>query len=105
VAETGIGMILISHLRRSHGDKGFEDGADVSLSHLRGSHAIPQLSDLVVAIQRRVSSGENHSKLVVLKNRFNGRTGDAGEVTYTEITGRMTESTSTSIAPDEEYEF
>jgi twinkle protein len=103
VAEVGIGMILISHLRRSQNDKGFEDGAQISLGHLRGSQGIPQLSDLVVAIQRSVSAGENHSKLVVLKNRFTGRTGDAGEITYSEITGRMSNSSTTT--PDEDYEF
>jgi twinkle protein len=103
VAEVGIGMILISHLRRSQNDKGFEDGAQISLGHLRGSQGIPQLSDLVIAIQRSVSAGENHSKLVVLKNRFTGRTGDAGEITYSEITGRMSNSSTTT--PDEDYEF
>ena len=106
VAETGIGMILISHLRRSHNDKGHEDGAQVSLGHLRGSHSIVQLSDLVIAIQRSVSAGENHSKLVVLKNRFNGRTGDAGEIAYIDITGRMTDSTTVSTStPNGAYEF
>lgn len=108
VAETGIGMILISHLRRSQNDKGFEDGAQISLSHLRGSHSIPQLSDLVISIQRSVSAGENHAKLVVLKNRFSGRTGEAGEIVYTDITGRMTEAnstTSTSSSSEEDYEF
>ena len=37
VEETGIGMILISHLRRVQGDKGHEDGAAVSLGQL-GAH-------------------------------------------------------------------
>lgn len=92
VAETGIGMILISHLRRAHNDKGHEDGAQVSLGQLRGSHSIVQLSDLVIAIQRNLTAGENNSKLVVLKNRFSGKTGDAGEIAYVEITGRMTDS-------------
>lgn len=105
VAETGIGMILISHLRRAHNDKGHEDGAQVSLGQLRGSHSIVQLSDLVIAIQRNLTAGENYSKLVVLKNRFNGRTGDAGEITYTEITGRMTDAQCSTATPDEEYEF
>lgn len=107
VAETGIGMILISHLRRAHNDKGHEDGAQVSLGHLRGSHSIVQLSDLVIAIQRSVSSGENQSQLVVLKNRFNGKTGNAGEITYTDITGRMTDSNSKSsiTSSNGDYEF
>jgi twinkle protein len=106
VAETGIGMILISHLRRSQNDKGHEDGAQISLGHLRGSHSIVQLSDLVIALQRNISSGENHAQLVVLKNRYSGKTGPAGELQYVEITGRMVETTSTSSSTtDDGYEF
>ena len=67
VEETGIGMILISHLRRAHNDKGHEDGAAVSLTQLRGSHSIVQLSDIVAAIQRNISSGESTAELVVLR--------------------------------------
>jgi twinkle protein len=37
VEETGIGMLLISHLKRPQGDKGHEDGQQVSLGQLRGS--------------------------------------------------------------------
>ena len=106
VAETGIGMILISHLRRSQNDKGHEDGAQISLGHLRGSHSIVQLSDLVIALQRNISSGENHAQLVVLKNRYSGKTGPAGELQYVEITGRMVETTTTSSSTtDDGYEF
>ena len=91
VAETNIGMILISHLRRNQGDKGHEDGAQVSMSQLRGSHSIAQLSDLVIGLQRDISSGEPTSQLVVLKNRFNGQTGPAGTLTYNKETGRLQE--------------
>ena len=38
VEETGAGIILVSHLRRGDGNKGHENGIEVSLSHLRGSH-------------------------------------------------------------------
>ena len=89
VEETGIGMILISHLRRNSGDQGHEDGAKVSMSQLRGSHSIAQLSDLVIALQRNISSGDNRSDLVVLKNRFNGQTGPAGQLAYSSETGRL----------------
>lgn len=90
VEETKIGMILISHLRRTTGDKGHEDGAmDISLSHFRGSHSIPQLSDICVAMQRNVSAGNSEAKLRVLKNRFTGTTGEAGVLTYNAATGRM----------------
>ena len=50
VEETGVGMILVSHLRRVGGDQGHERGVQVSLSHLKGSQAIAQLSDSVVAV-------------------------------------------------------
>ena len=89
VEETGIGMILISHLRRVQGDKGHEDGAAVSLGQLRGSHSIAQLSDLVVALQRDISAGDNRSQLVVLKNRFSGQTGPAGKLAFKQETGRL----------------
>ena len=89
VEETGIGMILISHLRRNQGDKGHEDGAQVSLGQLRGSHSIAQLSDLVVALQRNIAAGDNSAELVVLKNRFNGQTGPAGQLSYNKETGRL----------------
>lgn len=89
VEETGIGLILISHLRRNQGDKGHEDGAQVSLGQLRGSHSIAQLSDLVLALERNISGGDNKSSLKVLKNRFNGQTGPAGNLAYVADTGRL----------------
>jgi len=89
VEETGIGMLLISHLRRNQGDKGHEDGAKISLSQLRGSHAIAQLSDICIALQRDISAGDNRAELVVLKNRFNGQTGPCGQLAYHRETGRL----------------
>ena len=98
VEECGIGMLLISHLRRPQGDKGFEDGATVTLNSLRGSQAIAQLSDLVIALQRDIQSGDNGSKLVVLKNRFNGRTGPACDLAYGQDTGRLLSASSNPFA-------
>ena len=89
VEETGIGMVLISHLRRNSGDKGHEDGASISLGQLRGSHSIAQLSDMVVALERNISAGDDISELRVLKNRFNGQTGPAGQLLYHKDTGRL----------------
>lgn len=96
VEETGIGLMLVSHLRRSHQDKGHEDGAAVSMTQLRGSHSIAQLSDLVVALQRSISSGDNLAEVVVLKNRFSGHTGPAGLLSYDSDTGRLIEISSAS---------
>ncbi len=108
VEETRVGMLLISHLRRPQGDKGHEDGGKVSLGQLRGSHAIVQLSDIVIALERNLSAGDDESNLVVLKNRFNGRTGPAGVLCYNTETGRQTEilaATFNSLDSSEEEPF
>lgn len=96
VEETGIGLILVSHLRRPEG-RGHEEGAQTSLNQLRGSHAIAQLSDMVLGAERNqqadISKGENPNRLIlrVLKNRFSGETGIAAELFYDKDTGRLTE--------------
>jgi len=90
VQECNIGLILVSHLKRIQGDKGHEDGARVSMSQLRGSGSIAQLSDLVIALERDIRKGDNRSKLVVLKNRFNGQTGPCDDLAYDKETGRLT---------------
>ena len=52
VQETGIGLFLVSHLRRPSGQKAHEDGGKISLGELRGSAAIAQLSDMVIGLER-----------------------------------------------------
>ncbi len=90
VQETGIGLILVSHLRRPEGDKGHEDGAKVRLGQLRGSHAIAQLSDICIGLGVDPENpNSNTRQLSVLKNRFTGQTGFAGNITYNIDTGRL----------------
>jgi len=93
VQETGIGLILVSHLKRPEGNKGHEDGAQVSLAQLRGSAAIAQLSDSVVGLERDQQSSEdkNTTTIRVLKNRFSGHTGEAGKLFFSQETGGLTE--------------
>jgi len=89
--ETGVGIVVISHLRRPQGDKGFENGHEVTLGHLRGSGGIAQLSDAVVALERnqQAEEGSNIGTVRVLKNRYTGEVGKAGEVKYYKETGRL----------------
>lgn len=96
VQETGITLICVSHLKRpSTSNKGHEDGESVSLSQLRGSGAIAQLSDAVITLERNSMSTDatirNTTKVAVAKNRFNGQTGPAGSLLYDQRTGRMVE--------------
>jgi twinkle protein len=95
VQELEITLICVSHLRRPSGNAGHEDGQAVSLSQLRGSGAIAQLSDAVITLERN-SMAENdeerhQTKVAVAKNRYNGYTGPACVLKYDMDTGRMME--------------
>lgn len=91
VEDTGIGLILVSHLRRSDGTP-HEEGGQTSLSQLRGSHAIAQLSDMVLGIERNQQGPNPHLTTVrVLKNRFSGDSGVGCYLEYDTFTGRLSE--------------
>jgi transcription initiation factor TFIIIB Brf1 subunit/transcription initiation factor TFIIB len=108
VQETGIGLFLVSHLRRPSGGKGHEDGAQVSLADLRGSAAIAQLSDMVIGLERNQQHKDeevrNTTTVRVLKNRFAGLTGPACYLYYDKDSGRITE-TNCPVTDDDESEF
>jgi len=95
VEETGVGMILVSHLRRVEGNRGHENGITVSLNHLRGSQSIAQLSDCVIALERDQQSEDpqeaNTTHLRVLKSRYTGDVGMATHLLYDKDTGRLKE--------------
>jgi twinkle protein len=95
VEETGAGIILVSHLRRVEGNKGHENGVTVSLSHLRGSNSIAQLSDCVIALERNQQSDDElesrTTNVRVLKSRYTGNVGNATSLIYNQETGRLTE--------------
>lgn len=95
VEELKIGLIIVSHLKRPEG-KGHEDGAKTSLSQLRGSAAIAQLSDMVIGLERNQQDMENKHKTCVrvLKNRFSGETGVACGLIFDPDSGRLTEDLS-----------
>ena len=95
VQETGVGLFLVSHLRRTQG-KPHEDGGRISLGELRGSQAIAQLSDMVIGLERNQQHEDpeirNTTTVRVLKNRYAGLTGAACWLKYDNFTGRMLET-------------
>ena len=103
VEETGAGLILVSHLRRVSSDKGHEQGIEVSLSHLRGSQSIAQLSDCVIALERTQQADDkeesNTTRLRVLKSRYTGDVGLSSSLKYDHETGRLHE------LPRDAFEF
>jgi len=104
VEQTGVGLIIVSHLRRPQGDKGHEQGLETSLSQLRGSHSIAQLSDTVIGAERNQQDEKtkNITTLRVLKCRFTGDTGIACHILFDEKTGRMREIDLNSLGFDED---
>jgi len=68
----------------------------VSLSHLRGSHSIAQISDCVIALERNQQADDeeeaNTTRLRVLKSRYTGDVGIASSLIYDHTTGRLSES-------------
>tara|TARA_R100001460_G_scaffold17328_3_gene37439 strand:+ start:639 stop:2297 length:1659 start_codon:yes stop_codon:yes gene_type:complete len=107
VEETGVGLILVSHLRRAAGDKGHEQGVEVSLSHLKGSQGIAQLSDCVIALERNQQASNedeaNTTRVRVLKSRYTGDTGLACNLRYNTETGRLFEVTEEETFDNENF--
>lgn len=93
VQETGVCLIAVTHLKRADGKQSHEEGAVTSLSQLRGSAGIAQLSDIVIGAERNGQADDPYEKnlthLRVLKNRFSGELGSAGYLLYQRDTGRM----------------
>ena len=94
VVETNIGIFVVSHLSRQQGTS-HEEGGEISLTHLRGSQGIAQLSNIVIALERNQQDEDewmrNITKLRILKNRYTGETGETGHLHYDNDTGRLSE--------------
>lgn len=94
VEELKFGLIIVSHLKRPvNVNRGHEEGLTTSMSQLRGSAAIGQLSDIVIGCERNQQS-EDHPNLMtvrVLKNRFTGEVGVATHLQYNSETTRLVE--------------
>lgn len=85
---TGAVLVVICHLKNPEKGKAHEEGRPVSITDLRGSGALRQLSDTIIALERNQQGDCPHLVLVrVLKCRFTGDTGVAGFMEYNKQTG------------------
>jgi twinkle protein len=93
VEELNFGLILVCHMKRLPDKTGHEEGAITSLSHLKGSHGLGQLTDICCGLERSQQNEETKDILTirVLKNRYNGDTGVACSLHYDRETGRLSE--------------
>lgn len=90
IEELGISIHAIVHLKRVSGKKSFNEGGAISLSDLRGSASLEQLSDAVIALERDQQDEKlpTLAKIRVLKCRETGDTGVADSVNYNKLNGR-----------------
>lgn len=97
-------MVVICHLKNPDKGKAHEEGRAVSITDLRGSGALRQLSDTIIALERN-QQGDNPNIVTirVLKCRFTGETGVAGYMRYNTETGWLDEMPD-GWAPDLEEE-
>jgi twinkle protein len=89
-----IHLCAVAHTRRQS-TKPLEEGGITSLSDLRGTAGLGQLSNIVIGLERNgqhEDERERNTTLIrVLKNRFSGITGPTSYVYYDQHTGRLTE--------------
>ena len=94
VERRNFALVIVSHLRRP-GGKPHEEGGETSLSDIRGTAGIGQLSDIVIGLERDGQHKDeylrNVMKMRVLKNRFAGFTGLTSYAHYDKVSGRLTE--------------
>ncbi len=92
--ELDIWLGMVSHSKRPAG-KPHEEGGQTSLSELRGTAGIGQLSNMVLGLERNGQDPDlylrNVTLIRVLKNRFSGLTGPACHLHYDRGTGRLTQ--------------
>lgn len=85
---------VVSHLRKSKQDQtSFEQGAEINEDSLKGSGSLKQIAAQIIALERNKNDDDasvrNKVKVRVLKDRFGGDTGTAGEYRFSFEDGRL----------------
>jgi twinkle protein len=92
--ELDIHLCAVAHSRRQS-TKPLEEGGTTSLSDLRGTAGLGQLSNIVMGLERDGQAEDERTRnttlVRVLKNRFSGITGPTSRLYYDQFTGRLTE--------------
>lgn len=102
---TGVVLVVICHLKNPDKGKAHEEGRPVSITDLRGSGALRQLSDTIIALERNQQGDMPNLVLVrILKCRFTGDTGIAGYMEYNKETGWLEPSSYTGDEGEEHNE-
>ena len=94
VERSGITLFLVCHTSSPPNGGSHEEGARVQLRSLRGSRAVGQLSDCVLALEGDQQSGSesNLTTLRCLKDRHTGNVGEVCQLKYDKSTSTFNES-------------
>ena len=104
VQETGCSVYAIVHLKRTKKD--FNGGDQISLSDMRGSASIEQLSFNVLAIERDQQDEDSKAFAVLrsLKCRITGETGEADRLKWNVEKGRYEVATAFNSGGNEAFD-
>lgn len=94
VERTGVSVIAIAHVRKEQsGSRTAEEGAQLSLSAIKGSGSLKQIPDVIIAKERNQQAEDPEERDIslvrVLKVRRGGKTGPADRLKYDPKTGRV----------------
>ena len=85
---------VVSHLRKTGMEQSsFEEGGNITMDDLRGSGSLKQISAQIFALSRNQKADDEidrHTvKVYILKDRWSGNTGYAGDYSFDQETGRL----------------
>ena len=100
---TNVVLVVVCHLKNPDKGKPHEEGRPISVTDLRGSGGLRQLSDTIIGLERnQQGDNPNEVQIRVLKCRFTGDTGLAGKALYNRQSGLLESIDSTSVDYREE---
>jgi len=90
IQRTGVTIIAAAQLVKGANGKSFNNGAEITISDLRGSGQLAGVPDVIFGIEGDQQGTDPNARTIrVLKNRITGKVGVADELLYNDATGRL----------------
>lgn len=97
-----VAVILAAHLSNPMGNKGYDQGLEITQKSFRGSGAIASNATLSLGLERCVGTEEPTKVRVIKSRKFGGNAGVRGCLRLDEPTGRLREAAEVSPFPQGE---
>lgn len=90
IEETGVGVQAVVHLKRPTQGPSYNEGRRVTITDLRGSGGLEQMSDVIISVEgNQYGKAPDERVLRVIKNRPIGQLGVADTLLFNHTTGRL----------------